>query len=197
MVKPFHGIFLANTEHSDGGAPTRLKLLGLLKEKTVISRNESCGLERNPELMIMLLEAERYAAGRPQGNVEPAGWQGVSSALVGLTMLTWKRDYAGWMTNIPSYLSLFSSTPPYGAGRCVCACGWEDRVEEGPTAKRRAGHAAAWRSCQDSAAGAATAEAAPAARASDALQVQTSQSEASSTTIAVPHPVAVLLRAAK
>lgn len=32
------------------------------------------------------------------------------------------------------WLSLFSSTPPCGAGRCVCACGWEDRVEEGPSA---------------------------------------------------------------
>lgn len=95
------------------------------------------------------------------------------------------------------WLSLFSSTPPYGAGRRVCACGWEDRVEEGPSAKRRASHAAARRSCQDSAAGAAIAEAAPAARASDALQVQISQSEASSTTIGVPLPAAVLLRAAK
>lgn len=95
------------------------------------------------------------------------------------------------------WLGLFSPTLPYGTGRCVCACGWEDRVEEGPSAKRRASHAAAWRSCQDSAAGAATAEAAPVARASDALQVQNSQSEASSTTIGVPLPAAVLLRAAK
>lgn len=84
-------------------------------------------------------------------------------------------------------------------GGKVCKCLWLGGPGGGRSfsPKRRASHGAAWRSCQDSTAGAATAEAAPAARASDALQVQTSQSEASSMTIGVPLPAAVLLRAAK
>lgn len=78
-----------------------------------------------------------------------------------------------------------SSTSIRGGKVSVCVCLWQaGRVEEGPPAERRESHAASWRSCQDSAARASNGRSrnrVPAARESDALQVQISQSAASST----------------
>lgn len=77
---------------------------------------------------------------------------------------------AGWaFTGGGSFSSIFLlayvvfvETSIRGGKVSVCVCLWQgERMEEGPPAKRKESHAASWRSCQDSPARAATAEAAP------------------------------------
>lgn len=78
------------------------------------------------------------------------------------------RAQAGWvLTGGPSVSFLlvpvvFVNTSIRGGKVSVCLCVWQGgRMEEAPPAKRKESHAASWRSCQDSAARAATAGASP------------------------------------
>lgn len=83
----------------------------------------------------------------------------------------------------------------------MCAHGREDRVkEEGPPAKRKEKPRCLLAQLPGQRGRSSKRQPphrVPTARASDALQVQTSQSEAGSTTAAAPAAAAVLLRAAK